>query len=91
MGTHKEQQKSKRSNLIGCQNHGRHMMHLEAKTIKHTFSLFSPHWLPRICKPIFVLYHFWPRLIGGAQTMGHSHIQIDYVNEVDKELLVLKF
>ncbi len=67
------------------------MMHLEAKTIKHTFSLFSPHWLPRICKPIFVLCHFWPRLIGGTQTMGHSHIQIDYVNEVDKELLVLKF
>jgi hypothetical protein len=84
MGTHREQQKSKRSNLIGCQNHGQHMMHLEAKTIKHTFSLFSPHWLPRICKPIFVLYHFWPRL------MGHSHIQIDSVNEVDKELLVLK-
>jgi hypothetical protein len=66
-------------------------INLDTKTIKHTFSSFSPHRLPRICKPIFVLYHFWPSLIGGAQTMGHSHIQIDYVNEVDKELLVLKF
>jgi hypothetical protein len=34
----------------------------------------SRHWLLRIRMPTYGLYHFWARLTGGAQTVGHSFV-----------------
>jgi hypothetical protein len=34
----------------------------------------AAHWLLRIRMPTSGLYHFWARLTGGAQTVGHSFV-----------------
>jgi hypothetical protein len=33
--------------------------------------------MPKIYMPIFVLYHIWPKLIVGAQIVGHIVVKID--------------